>query len=76
MNKTIIHSAQGICVAIPINMVKRVFPQLMQHGRIVAATEVCTGAKPVGIPAEIVVLRKNRRLSRFVVAGEYPGPDV
>ena len=35
MNTAIIHSAQGICFAIPINMVKRIFPQLMQHGRIV-----------------------------------------
>jgi len=31
---------------------------------------------PVGIPAEIVVLRNNRRLSRFVVPGEYPSLDV
>jgi S1-C subfamily serine protease len=31
---------------------------------------------PVGIPAEIVVLRNNRRLSRFVVPGEYPSLGV
>ena len=35
MNTAIIHSAQGICFAIPITMVKRIFPQLMQHGRVV-----------------------------------------
>jgi len=31
---------------------------------------------PVGIPAEIVILRNQRRLVRFVVPGEYPSLDV
>jgi S1-C subfamily serine protease len=31
---------------------------------------------PVGIPAEIVLLRGDRRLARFVVPGEYPSLDV
>ena len=35
INTAIIHSAQGICFAIPINMAKLILPQLMQHGRIV-----------------------------------------
>ena len=35
INTAIIHSAQGICFAIPINMAKRIVPQLMQHGRVV-----------------------------------------
>jgi S1-C subfamily serine protease len=138
MNTAIIHSAQGICFAIPINMVKRIFPQLMQYGRIVRgylglhgrdvpiaraiarllglnqesgvevfalepegpaaqsgmaegdliltlADQPITAVDdlqkrlaeiPVGIPAEIVLLRNNRRLARFVVPGEYPSLDV
>jgi S1-C subfamily serine protease len=138
MNTAIIHSAQGICFAIPITMVKRIFPQLMQHGRVVrgylgmhgrdvpiaraiarllALTQE-TGVEviglekdgpaaqagmsegdliislgdqpitglddlqkrlseiPVGIPADVVLLRNNRLLSRFVVPGEYPSLDV
>jgi S1-C subfamily serine protease len=31
---------------------------------------------PVGIPAEVVILRGERRLERFVVPGEYPSLDV
>jgi S1-C subfamily serine protease len=31
---------------------------------------------PVGIPAEVVLLRSGRRLGRFVVPGEYPSLDV
>jgi S1-C subfamily serine protease len=31
---------------------------------------------PVGIPSEIVLLRRDRRLVRFVVPGEYPSLDV
>jgi S1-C subfamily serine protease len=138
MNTAIIHSAQGICFAIPISMVKRIFPQLMQHGRIVRgylglhgrdvpiaraiarflgltqesgvevihlepdgpaaqsgmaegdlilsiadqpitaldALQKRLSEIPVGIPAEIELLRNNRRLSRFVVPGEYPSLDV
>ena len=138
MNTAIIHSAQGICFAIPITMVKRIFPQLMQHGRVVrgylgmhgrdvpiaraiarflgltqeTGVEVIglepdgpaaqsgmsegdlilsmgeqpiTGLDdlqrrlseiPVGIPAEVELLRNNRRLARFVVPGEYPSLDV
>ncbi len=138
MNTAIIHSAQGICFAIPINMVKRIFPQLMQFGRIVRgylglhgrdvpipraiarllglnqesgvevfsleqegpaaqsgmtegdliltlADQPITAVDdlqkrlaeiPVGIPAEVTLLRNNRRLARFVVPGEYPSLDV
>jgi S1-C subfamily serine protease len=138
MNTAIIHSAQGICFAIPINMVKRIFPQLMQYGRIVRgylglhgrdvpiaraiarllglnqesgvevfslepegpaaqsgmaegdliltlADQPITAVDdlqrrlaeiPVGIPAEVTLLRNNRRLARFVVPGEYPSLDV
>jgi S1-C subfamily serine protease len=138
MNTAIIHSAQGICFAIPITMVKRIFPQLMQHGRVVrgylgmhgrdvpiaraiarflgltqeTGVEVIgleqdgpaaqagmsegdlivslgeqpiTGLDdlqkrlseiPVGIPADVALLRNNRLLSRFVVPGEYPSLDV
>ncbi len=134
INTAIIHSAQGICFAIPINMAKRIVPQLMQHGRVVRgylglhgrdvpiarhlarqfglnqesgvevialepggpaaqagmAEEdliVALGDRPitsiddlqnrladipVGIPAEIILLRGGRRLGRFVVPGEYP----
>ncbi len=35
INTAIIQSAQGICFAIPINMAKRIVPQLMRHGRVV-----------------------------------------
>jgi S1-C subfamily serine protease len=35
INTAIIHPAQGICFAIPINMAKDILPQLMQHGRVV-----------------------------------------
>ena len=35
INTAIIQSAQGICFAIPINMAKRIVPQLMQNGRVV-----------------------------------------
>jgi len=138
MNTAIIHSAQGICFAIPINMAKRILPQLMQHGRVVRgylglhgrdvpvarasarhfglsqesgvevvgvepagpaaqagldegdlivalADQPITAVDdlqkrlaeiPVGIPAEIVLLRRDRRLVRFVVPGEYPSLDV
>jgi S1-C subfamily serine protease len=31
---------------------------------------------PVGIPTEIILLRDNRRLARFVVPGEYPSMEV
>jgi len=139
INTAIIQSAQGICFAIPINMAKRIVPQLMQHGRVVrgylgmhgrdvplarplarqlgldqqqGAVEVVSlepegpasqsgmsegdliisladqpissiddlqkrlSEIPVGIPSEIVLLRSQRRLSRFVVPGEYPSLDV
>jgi S1-C subfamily serine protease len=138
INTAIIHSAQGICFAIPINMAKRIVPQLMQHGRVVRgylglhgrdvpvarhlarqfglnqesgvevialepegpaaqagmAEEdliVALGDQtissiddlqnrladiPVGIPAEVILLRGGRRLGRFVVPGEYPSLDV
>src|ERR1700677_1137625 len=137
INTAIIHSAQGICFAIPINMAKRIVPQLMQHGRVVrgylglhgrdvpvarhlarqfglnqesgvavVALEpdgpasqagmaeedliVALGDQPitsiddlqnrlaeipVGIPAEVILLRGGRRLGRFVVPGEYPSLD-
>jgi S1-C subfamily serine protease len=35
INTAVIHAAQGICFAIPINMAKHILPQLMQHGRVV-----------------------------------------
>jgi S1-C subfamily serine protease len=35
INTAIIQSAQGICFAIPIDMAKRILPQLMQHGRVI-----------------------------------------
>jgi S1-C subfamily serine protease len=138
INTAIIQSAQGICFAIPINMAKRIVPQLMQHGRVVrgylglhgrdvpvarhlarqfglnqeSGVEVIAlepGAPasqagmaeedlivalgdqpissiddlqnrladiPVGIPAEVILLRGGRRLGRFVVPGEYPSLDV
>jgi S1-C subfamily serine protease len=138
INTAIIHSAQGICFAIPINMAKRIIPQLMQHGRVVrgylglhgrdvpiarniarqiglnqeSAVEVIAlepggpaaqagmtegdliialgdqtistiddlqnrlTAIPVGIPTEVVLLRIDRRLARFVVPGEYPSLEV
>ncbi len=31
---------------------------------------------PVGIPTEVVLLRGERRLARFVVPGEYPNLEV
>jgi S1-C subfamily serine protease len=31
---------------------------------------------PVGIPAEVVLLRSERRLVRFIVPGEYPSLDL
>lgn len=138
INTAIIHSAQGICFAIPINMAKRIVPQLMQYGRVVrgylglhgrdvpiarhlvrqfalnqesgvevVALEpggpasqagmaeedliVALGDRPissiddlqnrladipVGIPAEVILLRNGRRLGRFVVPGEYPSLAV
>jgi S1-C subfamily serine protease len=138
INTAVIHSAQGICFAIPINMAKRILPQLMQHGRVVrgylglhgrdvpiaraivrqfnltqeSGVEV-VGVEPggpagqagmaeedlivtladqpiaaiddlqkrlaeipVGIPAEIVLLRNQRRMVRFVVPGEYPSLEI
>jgi S1-C subfamily serine protease len=138
INTAVIQSAQGICFAIPIDMAKRIVPQLMQHGRVIrgyfglhgrdvpiarqvarhyglnqesgveviavepggpaAQAGMCEGDLildlgdqpitciddlqkrlteiPVGIPAEIVLLRDDRRLVRFVVPGEYPSLDV
>ena len=31
---------------------------------------------PVGVPADVVVLRGDRRLERFVIPGEYPSLDL
>lgn len=138
INTAIIQSAQGICFAIPIDVARRILPQLMQHGRVIRgylglhgrdvpiprqiarrfnfsheggvevfglesdgpaaqagmvegdvivglADQPVVGVDglqkrlaeiPVGIPAEIVVLRGERRMVRFVVPGEYPGLDV
>jgi S1-C subfamily serine protease len=138
INTAVIQSAQGICFAIPINMAKRILPQLMQHGRVVrgylgmhgrdvpipratardfglsqesgvevvalepegpaAQTGMAEGDLivalaeqpitaiddlqkrlaeiPVGIPAEVVLLRGGRRLVRYVVPGEYPSLEV
>jgi S1-C subfamily serine protease len=138
INTAIIPSAQGICFAIPIDMARRIIPQLMQHGRIIRgylglhgrdvpiprmvrrqfqlaqesgvevfgleangpaaqagmregdlivglADQAIAGLDdlqkrmseiPVGIPAELVLLRGGRRLVRFVVPGEYPSLDV
>jgi S1-C subfamily serine protease len=138
INTAIIQSAQGICFAIPIDMARRILPQLMQHGRVIRgylglhgrdvpiprhvarrfqlahesgvevfglepdgpaaqagmaegdlivalADRPITGVDdlqkrlaeiPVGIPAEVVLLRSERRLVRFVVPGEYPSLDI
>jgi S1-C subfamily serine protease len=138
INTAIIQSAQGICFAIPINMAKRIVPQLMQHGRVVRgylglhgrdvplarplarqfAMDQDSGVEvvglepggpaaqagmaegdlivalgdqaitslddlqkrladmPVGIPAEVVLIRGERRLVRFIVPGEYPNLEV
>jgi S1-C subfamily serine protease len=138
INTAIIQSAQGICFAIPIDMAKRILPQLMQHGRVIRgylglhgrdvpiprhvtrqfhitqesgvevfgleesapaakaglaegdlivglADQPITGVDdlqkrlaeiPVGIPAEVVLLRAGRRMVRFVVPGEYPSLDI
>jgi S1-C subfamily serine protease len=138
INTAVIQSAQGICFAIPIDMAKRIVPQLMQHGRVIRgylglhgrdvpitrtlarhlALDQETGVEvvglepdgpagqagmregdlilaladqpitciddlqrrlteiPVGIPAEIALLRYDRRLVRFVVPGEYPSLDL
>jgi S1-C subfamily serine protease len=35
INTAIIHPAQGICFAIPINTAKHILPQLLRHGRVV-----------------------------------------
>jgi S1-C subfamily serine protease len=138
INTAVIQSAQGICFAIPIDMARRIVPQLMQHGRVmrgylglhgrdvpiprhvtrrlnltqdggvevfgleangpaaqagVSEGDLIVGLAdqpingvdglqkrlseiPVGIPAEVVLLRGERRLVRFVVPGEYPSLDV
>jgi S1-C subfamily serine protease len=138
INTAIIQSAQGICFAIPIDMARRILPQLMQHGRVMRgylglhgrdvpiprhvtrrynltqdsgvevfgleangpagqagvtegdlivglADQPIVGVDalqnrlaeiPVGIPAEVVLLRSERRLVRLVVPGEYPSLDL
>jgi S1-C subfamily serine protease len=138
INTAVIHSAQGICFAIPINMAKRILPQLMKHGRVVRGYLGLHGRNvpiaraiarqlnlsqesgvevvglepggpasqagmaeedlivtladqpiaaiddlqkrlaeiPVGVPAEIAILRNQRRLVRFVVPGEYPSLEI
>jgi S1-C subfamily serine protease len=138
INTAMIQSAQGICFAIPIDMARRIVPQLMQHGRVIRgylglhgrdvpiprhvtrrfnltqeggvevfglesngpaaqagmaegdlivglADQPITGVDdlqkrlaeiPVGIPAEVVLLRGERRMVRFVVPGEYPSLEV
>jgi S1-C subfamily serine protease len=138
INTAIIPSAQGICFAIPIDMAKRIVPQLMQHGRVIrgylgmhgrdvpiprhearrwnldqesgvevvalepggpaAQSGLAEGDRilaladrpvtsidallkrleeiPVGIPADVIVLRGDRRLERFVVPGEYPSLEL
>lgn len=35
INTAVIHPAQGLCFAIPINMAKHILPHLLQHGRVV-----------------------------------------
>ena len=35
INTAVIHPAQGICFAIPINMARHILPQLMKHGKVV-----------------------------------------
>jgi S1-C subfamily serine protease len=138
INTAIIQSAQGICFAIPIDMARRILPQIMQHGRVIrgylglhgrdvpiprhvvrrfeldqesgvevfglepggpaaqagmAEGDLVVGLAdqpiagvdalqkrlaeiPVGIPAEVVILRSERRIVRFVVPGEYPSLDI
>jgi S1-C subfamily serine protease len=136
INTAVIHSAQGICFAIPINMAKHILPQLLQHGRVVrgylgiharnvpiAQASVrlfnlsqTTGVEvlavepdspadqagiveedvllslgdqptpsvddlhklltqlPVDVPANVTLLRGERRLQRMVLPTEYPVP--
>jgi S1-C subfamily serine protease len=138
INTAVIQSAQGICFAIPIDMAKRLVPQLMQYGRVIRgylglhgrdvpiarhlarrfaldqesgvevvaleaggpagqaglgegdlilalADQPVTGLDdlqkrlteiPVGVPVEVVLIRGERRLVRYVVPGEYPSLDV
>jgi S1-C subfamily serine protease len=52
INTAIIHPAQGICFAIPVNMAKHILPQLMQHGRVVRGY-LGLHARNVPIPREV-----------------------
>jgi S1-C subfamily serine protease len=35
INTAIIHPAQGICFAVPVNTAKTILPQLLKHGRVI-----------------------------------------
>jgi S1-C subfamily serine protease len=51
INTAIIHPAQGICFAIPINMAQHIVPQLLKHGRVVRGY-LGLHARSIPIPAE------------------------
>jgi S1-C subfamily serine protease len=74
INTAVIQSAQGICFAIPINMAKRIIPQLMQHGRVVRGYLGMHGRDvPLARPVSRS-LNLNQETGVEVVALEPAGP--
>src|SRR5205823_2067732 len=70
INTAVIQPAQGICFAIPVNMVRNIMPQLMKHGKIIRGY--------LGLHARTVPVARRFGLEQtgaaLVIAVEPDGP--
>jgi S1-C subfamily serine protease len=72
INTAIIHPAQGICFAIPVNMAKDILPQLMKHGRVVRGY---LGLHARNIPLPTSVARRFELLQKSGVQVQAVEPN-
>jgi S1-C subfamily serine protease len=66
INTAVIQPAQGICFAIPIDMARRILPQLLQHGRVTRGY--------LGLHGRVVPI--PRHLARTLGLGQATGVEV
>jgi S1-C subfamily serine protease len=74
INTAIIHPAQGICFAVPVNTAKTILPQLLRHGRVIRGY-LGLHARQVPIPADLAsTLAPGQKSGVEILMLEEDGP--